>query len=102
MPEMGLEETRQAIEAASKAFKTWSKTTAKVRPGPELASDRTLGARSYCAYDSLQQRHDILMKFYGLMQEHQDDLARLIVRPSPASVPLRDVTVTGRSIYIDP
>ncbi|KAI0658692.1 succinic semialdehyde dehydrogenase [Cubamyces menziesii] len=53
VPEMGLEETRQAIEAASKAFKTWSKTTAK-------------------------QRHDILMKFYALMQEHQDDLARLI------------------------
>ena len=30
MPEMGLEETKQAIEAASKAFKTWSKTSAKV------------------------------------------------------------------------
>ena len=28
---MGLEETKQAIEAASKAFKTWSKTSAKVR-----------------------------------------------------------------------
>ena len=32
MPEMGLAETKQAIDAASKAFKTWSKTTAKVRP----------------------------------------------------------------------
>ena len=30
MPEMGLEETKEAIDAASKAFKTWSKTTAKV------------------------------------------------------------------------
>ncbi len=28
---MGLEETKQAIDAASKAFKTWSKTSAKVR-----------------------------------------------------------------------
>ena len=32
MPEMGLAETKQAIDAASKAFKTWIKTTAKVRP----------------------------------------------------------------------
>ena len=32
VPEMGLAETKQAIDAASKAFKTWSKTTAKVRP----------------------------------------------------------------------
>ncbi|KAI9059995.1 succinate-semialdehyde dehydrogenase [Trametes sanguinea] len=53
VPELGLEETKQAIAAASEAFKSWSKTTAK-------------------------QRHDILMKFYALMQEHQDDLARLI------------------------
>ena len=30
VPEMGLEETKEAIDAASKAFKTWSKTTAKV------------------------------------------------------------------------
>ncbi|KAI0684384.1 succinic semialdehyde dehydrogenase [Earliella scabrosa] len=53
VPEMGLEETKQAIEAASKAFKTWSKTSAK-------------------------QRHDILMKMYALMKEHSDDLAHLI------------------------
>ncbi|CDO77242.1 hypothetical protein BN946_scf184747.g55 [Trametes cinnabarina] len=53
VPELGLDETKQAIAAASEAFKTWSKTTPK-------------------------QRHDILMKFYALMQEHQDDLARLI------------------------
>ncbi|TBU28323.1 succinic semialdehyde dehydrogenase [Dichomitus squalens] len=53
VPELGLEETKQAIDAASKAFKTWSKTTAKTR-------------------------HDILMKWYALMCEHSDDLARLI------------------------
>lgn len=32
VPEMGLEETKAAIAAASKAFQTWGKTTAKVRP----------------------------------------------------------------------
>ncbi|KAL1944396.1 hypothetical protein VTO73DRAFT_3581 [Trametes versicolor] len=53
IPEMGLAETKEAIDAAATAFKTWSKTTAKYR-------------------------HDILKKFFGLMQEHQDDLARLI------------------------
>jgi acyl-CoA reductase-like NAD-dependent aldehyde dehydrogenase len=30
VPEMGLEETKEAIEAASKAFPSWSRTTAKV------------------------------------------------------------------------
>nr|VWO94141.1 Succinate-semialdehyde dehydrogenase (EC [Ganoderma boninense] len=45
VPEMGLAETKQAIDAASKAFKTWSKTTAK---------------------------------WFALMREHSDDLARLI------------------------
>ena len=28
---MGLAETKEAIDAAGKAFKTWSKTTAKAR-----------------------------------------------------------------------
>ncbi|KAL0070236.1 hypothetical protein AAF712_002726 [Marasmius tenuissimus] len=50
---MGLAETKEAIDAAAKAFPSWSKTTAK-------------------------ERHDILMKFYALMKEHEDDLARLI------------------------
>jgi succinate-semialdehyde dehydrogenase/glutarate-semialdehyde dehydrogenase len=30
VPEMGLAETKEAIDAAAKAFKTWGKTTAKV------------------------------------------------------------------------
>ena len=30
VPDMGLTETKEAIEAAAAAFKTWSKTTAKV------------------------------------------------------------------------
>ena len=31
VPEMGLSETREAINAASKAFQTWGRTTARVR-----------------------------------------------------------------------
>ncbi|KAH9077135.1 succinic semialdehyde dehydrogenase [Lactarius deliciosus] len=53
VPEMGLEETKEAIDAAGRAFVTWGRTTAK-------------------------QRHDILVKFYNLMKEHEDDLARII------------------------
>ncbi|KAI0304050.1 succinic semialdehyde dehydrogenase [Russula brevipes] len=53
VPEMGVEETKEAIDAAGKSFVAWSKTTAK-------------------------QRHDILVKFYNLMKEHEDDLARII------------------------
>lgn len=30
IPEMGIEETKDAINAAGRAFVTWSKTTAKV------------------------------------------------------------------------
>ncbi|KAK7040951.1 hypothetical protein VNI00_009547 [Paramarasmius palmivorus] len=53
VPELGLAETKEAIDAAAKAFPRWSKTTAK-------------------------HRHDILMKFFALMKEHEDDLAKII------------------------
>ncbi|KAJ3851739.1 Aldehyde/histidinol dehydrogenase [Lentinula lateritia] len=53
VPEMGLAETEEAIAAAAKAFPAWSSTTAK-------------------------ERHDILLKMYKLMQQHHDDLGRLI------------------------
>ncbi|KAF8922245.1 succinate-semialdehyde dehydrogenase [Mucidula mucida] len=53
IPEMGLAETKEAIAAASKAFTSWSTTSPK-------------------------HRHDILMKLFALMQEHHDDLGRLI------------------------
>ena len=33
-----------------------------------------------------QQRHDILLKFYALMQEHHDDLGRIIVGYHPSDV----------------
>ncbi|KAJ8482344.1 hypothetical protein ONZ45_g14980 [Pleurotus djamor] len=54
IPEMGLEETKEAIDAASTAFQTWGKTTAKYR-------------------------HDLLMKLFHQMQENADDLARIIL-----------------------
>jgi len=50
---MGLAETKEAIDAAAKAFPAWSTTTAK-------------------------HRHDILIKLFNLMKEHHDDLGRLI------------------------
>ncbi|KAF6761960.1 succinic semialdehyde dehydrogenase [Ephemerocybe angulata] len=53
VPEMGLEETKEAIEAAARAFPAWSRTTAK-------------------------ERHDLLMKFFQLMKQHHEDLSRLI------------------------
>ncbi|KAL4076251.1 Aldehyde/histidinol dehydrogenase [Scleroderma citrinum] len=53
VPEMGLAETKAAIAAADKAFQTWGKTTARYR-------------------------HDILMKLHKLLQEHHDDLSRII------------------------
>ena len=52
---MGLVETKEAIAAASRAFTTWGKTSAK-------------------------ERHDLLARFYQLMRENDDDLIRLIVR----------------------
>jgi succinate-semialdehyde dehydrogenase/glutarate-semialdehyde dehydrogenase len=53
VPELGLSETKEAIDAAAKAFKTWGTTTAK-------------------------HRHDIMLKLYALMKEHNDDLSRII------------------------
>ncbi|KIK67577.1 hypothetical protein GYMLUDRAFT_36313 [Collybiopsis luxurians FD-317 M1] len=53
VPEMGLAEAKEAIDAAAAALPAWSATTAK-------------------------ERHDILMKFFKLMHEHHDDLGRLI------------------------
>ncbi|KAF5320905.1 hypothetical protein D9619_000721 [Psilocybe cf. subviscida] len=53
VPEMGLAETKEAIAAAAKAFPSWSTTSAK-------------------------HRHDLMLKFFRLMQEHHDDLGRLI------------------------
>ncbi|CAE6482632.1 unnamed protein product [Rhizoctonia solani] len=53
VPELGVEDTKKAIEVAGEAFKTWSRTTAK-------------------------ERHDILKKMYGLMIDNGDDLGLII------------------------
>lgn len=53
VPDFGVQETRQAIDAASKAFKSWSKTTGR-------------------------ERHAVLMKLYNLMMDNQKDLAQII------------------------
>ncbi|KAI5124870.1 hypothetical protein M0805_007302 [Coniferiporia weirii] len=53
IPEMGLKETKDAINAARLAFRTWKNSTAK-------------------------ERHDLIMKLYALMQENAEDLSRII------------------------
>ncbi|KAN0062832.1 hypothetical protein ACQY0O_004652 [Thecaphora frezii] len=54
VPDMGKDETVAAIKAASEAFKSWSKTTAK-------------------------HRHDLLMKLFQAHVENAEDLAKIIV-----------------------
>ncbi|TIB75644.1 hypothetical protein E3Q22_03906 [Wallemia mellicola] len=53
VPEMGVSETRRAVDAASEAFKTFSKTTAK-------------------------SRQDLLNKVFALINENADDLAKIV------------------------
>ncbi|KAG9123921.1 succinate semialdehyde dehydrogenase NADP+ linked [Ceratobasidium sp. 392] len=53
VPELGVEDTKKAIQHAAEAFKTWSKTTAK-------------------------ERHDVLRKLYQLMIDNNDDLGLII------------------------
>ena len=40
VPEMGLAETKEAIDAASRAFMSWKNTTAKVNNVPRAARER--------------------------------------------------------------
>jgi succinate-semialdehyde dehydrogenase / glutarate-semialdehyde dehydrogenase len=55
VPRMGVAETRRAIEAADRAFKSWSRTTAK-------------------------ERAKILRRWFDLMMENQEDLAVIMTR----------------------
>lgn len=50
---MGVPETKEAIQIASEAFKSWSQTTAK-------------------------ERHDFLVKWYRAIMDNQDDIATLL------------------------
>lgn len=53
VPKMGADETREAIEAANRALPAWRALTAK-------------------------ERANILRRWFDLMMENQDDLARLM------------------------
>ncbi len=53
VPKLGVAETRAAIEAANKAFPAWSKKTGK-------------------------ERAAVLRRWFDLMMENRDDLARLM------------------------
>ena len=53
VPKLGAAETREAIEAANRAFPAWSKKTGK-------------------------ERANVLRKWFDLMMENQEDLARLM------------------------
>ncbi len=55
VPKLGAAETRRAIEAAERAFRTWSRTTAK-------------------------ERAKILRKWFDLMMANQEDLAIIMTR----------------------
>lgn len=53
LPDLGAKETKEAIDVAAEAFKSWSTTTGK-------------------------ERHDLLIKWFRLMMEHQQDLATIL------------------------
>ncbi|GAB5587134.1 hypothetical protein Unana1_02034 [Umbelopsis nana] len=53
VPDMNVEDTKEAIDVASGAFKIWSNKTAK-------------------------ERHDVMKKWYDLMMANQEDLATIL------------------------
>lgn len=53
LPDMGAKETREAIEVAAEAFKSWSTTTGK-------------------------ERHDLLLAWYRTIMDNQEDLATIL------------------------
>lgn len=61
VPDMNVEDTRVAINAASVAFETFSKTTAK-------------------------ERSDLLRNWYNLMVKHTDDLAQILTKENGKSL----------------
>ena len=53
LPEMSVSDVRSAVDAAADAFTAWKRTSEK-------------------------ERHDVLLRLYGLMTRHADDLASII------------------------
>ncbi|KAI8643006.1 Aldehyde/histidinol dehydrogenase [Parasitella parasitica] len=62
LPDMGSKETKEAIQFASDAFRSWSKTTGK-------------------------ERHDLLLKWYRAMMDNQDDLATILTWENGKTLP---------------
>ncbi|KOC61778.1 Succinate-semialdehyde dehydrogenase, mitochondrial [Habropoda laboriosa] len=61
VPDMDVQDTQLAIDAASKAFKTFSQTTAK-------------------------ERSDLLRNWYNLMVKHSEDLAQILTKENGKSI----------------
>ncbi|KAL5508451.1 hypothetical protein ACEPAH_6070 [Sanghuangporus vaninii] len=76
VPEMGVKETQEAITAAQDSFKAWKRTTAK-------------------------HRHDLLMKMYALMQEHSDDLAKILTLENGKTLNDAKAEITYSSSFIE-
>lgn len=70
VPHMGADETRDAIQAAQTALASWSALTAR-------------------------KRSEILLRWYALMLEHRDDLARIITLEQGKPLP----EATGEITY---
>lgn len=107
VPDHGLAETKEAIAAASEAFKTWKKTTTKVSwvlqwectgkascgcagrgelssketastPSGQLWRVRAGRSLTLPSVHRVQERHDALLRLYKLMCEHNADLGAII------------------------
>jgi succinate-semialdehyde dehydrogenase/glutarate-semialdehyde dehydrogenase len=61
VPDMNVEDAKEAIDIASASFKTWSRTTAK-------------------------ERHDLMKKWYDAMLANQEDLATILTWENGKSI----------------
>ena len=78
VPKLGGIETREAIDAASRALPAWREKTAK-------------------------ERSAVLRRWFDLMMQHQEDLARLMTITSPiVSMVMAKIGTTARLINCKP
>ncbi len=76
IPRMGAAETRRAIEAANKAWPAWRAKTAK-------------------------ERADILRRWFNLMHEHADDLARIMTLEQGKPLPEARGEISYAASYLE-
>src|SRR5690606_6314995 len=76
IPRMGAAETRRAIEAANKAWPAWRAKTAK-------------------------ERADILRRWFNLMHEHADDLARIMTLAKGKPLPEARGEISSAAPYLE-